>query len=147
VDILKHGGEPVRTVKQVCGEAISLLAGFGILLLLLAVLFVSLMTVFNSCSLHKDRVITEETREDGAYTVKLIQTGEPFLLSPVSAAVALYNERGKRIGYVTFGLGNDGGGVDADNLQSVEWGEESVTVTVKGWESDPEVYTIPYSKK
>lgn len=137
----------MRTFKQIRGQVLSLLWGLGIILLLLAVLFVSLMTVFNSCSLHEDRVITEETREDGAYTVKLIQTGEPFLLSPVSAAVALYNERGKRIGYVTFGLGNDGGGVDAENLKSVEWGEESVTVTVKGWESDPEVYTIPYAKK
>ena len=137
----------MRSFKPIRDEALSLLAALGILLLLLAVIFCSFMSLFSACSLFEDKVITEETREDGAYTVKLIQTGEPFLLSPVSAAVALYNERGKRIGYVSFGLGNDGGGVDADNLKSVEWGEESVTVTVKGWESDPEVYTIPYSKK
>ena len=66
----------MRSFKPIRDEALSLLAGLGILLLLLAVIFCSFVSLFSACSLYEDRVITEQTREDGAYTVKLLQTSE-----------------------------------------------------------------------
>lgn len=138
----------MNSMKRICNEALSLLTGLGILLLLLAVIFVSCMTLFNACSLYEDEIITVNTREDGAYTVKLLQTGVPFLVGPTSAAVALYDENGKRVDFVTFALGNDGGNVEEKNLKSVVWGEDSVTVTVKGFEEDEaRSYVLTYPKK
>ena len=46
----------MRTFKQIRGQVLSLLWGLGIILLLLVVLFVSLMTIFNSCAIYTGRL-------------------------------------------------------------------------------------------
>ena len=138
----------MRSFKPIRDEALSLLAGLGILLLLLAVIFCSFVSLFSVCSLYEDMVITEQTREDGAYTVKLLQTSEAFLFSGVSGAVALYDQDGKRLDYAAFHHGHDTVRVEAEDLKSVVWGEQGVTVTVSD-HADPGDQTlyIPYPKK
>ena len=60
-----------------------LLPGIAVLLLLLAVNFFCFGSLFRSCASYKPDpvLITDQAREDGAYTVKLWQTGAPFLLT------------------------------------------------------------------
>ena len=138
----------MRSFKPIRDEALSLLAGLGILLLLLAVIFCSFVSLFSACSLYEDRVITEQTRVDGVYTVKLLQTSEAFLFGGVSGAVALYDQDGKRLDYAAFHLGHDTVRVEAEDLIGVVWGEQGVTVTVSDHDDpgDQALY-IPYPKK
>ena len=123
----------------------SILPGIAVLLLLLAVISYALLSILRCCSFYEDKVITEQTREDGVYTVKLMQTSEAFLFSGVSGAVALYDQDGKRLDYAAFHLGHDTVRVEAEDLKSVVWGEHGVTVIVADHD-DPgdQTFYIPY---
>ena len=135
-------------MKRFLTDALGVLCGIGIAFLFLAVILASLLSVFRSCSLYEDTVITAQTREDGAYTVKLLQTSEAFLFSGVTGAVALYGEDGSRLDYVTFHLGHDTVRVRKEDLKNVVWGDGGVTLTVADYD-DPEdqVFWLPYPEK
>ncbi len=131
-------------MKHFLTDALGVLYGIGIALLLLAVIFVSIGSLFRSCTL--DPVfITGQPREDGAYAVKLWQTDAPFLLGPTPAVLTLHDESGRQVWVDSFYVTNDGGPVVPQNLLSVVWEDSGVTVTVKGTEGDGVlVVVLPY---
>ena len=65
-------------MKQFFKALWSILPGIAVLLLLLAVISYALLSILRCCSFYEDKVITEQTREDGVYTVKLMQTSEVY---------------------------------------------------------------------
>ena len=90
-------------------------------------------------------LITEQAREDGAYTVKLWQTGAPFLLGPTPVALTLHDASGRQVWVDSFYVTNDGGPAEPQNLLSIVWDDSGATVTMKGMEGGGVfVVVLPY---
>ena len=124
-----------------------ILPGIAVLILLLAVNFFCFGSLFRSCaSFVPDPVlITEQAREDGAYTVKLWQTGAPFLLGPTPVALTLHDASGRQVWVDSFYVPNDGGPAEPQNLLSIVWDDSGATVTMKGMEGGVVfVVVLPY---
>ena len=124
-----------------------ILPGIAVLILLLAVNFFCFGSLFRSCASYKPDpvLITDQAREDGAYTVKLWQTGAPFLLGPTPVKLTLHDASGRQVWADSFYVTNDGGPSVPQNLLSVAWDDSSATVTMKGMEGDGVfVVVLPY---
>ena len=83
---------------------------------------------------------------DGNYKLVIEQLGAPdWPFGPVDVRLTLKNQDGKRINRVTTTVYNDGVSIDEDNIDSISWNEDEVTVVFGGelWST----VSVPYHKR
>jgi len=82
---------------------------------------------------------------DGAYTLVFEQMGDPaWPFGPANVRLTLRNHKGKKIGRVSDQVFNDGGSAGEWNIRSVSWGDETVSVVLRGAEMEDKEITLAY---
>lgn len=114
--------------------------------LFLLVVYLGLFELMWGSAFEKTEVkdIASFTSDDGAYTLYFQQLGDPLFFGPVDARFVLKDETGKKVNAVDTSISNDGGSACRENVGSVEWGEEAVTVTIHPGEGQGDKIVIKY---
>ena len=82
---------------------------------------------------------------DGEYTLVFEQMGDPaWPFGPADVRLTLKNHTGKTIGRVSAQVFNDGGSAGEWNIRSVSWGDETVSVVLRGAEMEDKEITLAY---
>jgi hypothetical protein len=71
--------------------------------------------------------------------------GDPaWPFGPADVRLTLENRSGKRIGRISTQVFNDGGSAGEWNIRSVSWGDEAVSVVLRGAEMEDKEITLAY---
>ena len=85
---------------------------------------------------------------DGEYTLVFEQMGDPaWPFGPADVRLTLKNHTGKTIGRISAQVFNDGGSAGKDNIASISWNDDAVTVVLSACEMEDKEVSIAYTKK
>ena len=126
------------------GKVLLVIVSAAVVLLIAAWLFVGALWsgVFNF--LFPKEIATYRS-PDGAYSLVFEQMGDPaWPFGPADVRLTLENRSGKRIGRISTQVFNDGGSAGEWNIRSVSWGDETVSVVLRGAEMEDKEITLEY---
>lgn len=107
---------------------------FLIIVICIFIAIIGLVSFYFYASMLKKELICSYNSESNEYTVNFYQVGSPFLFSATNAVLELKNENGKRLDKIKLSLYNDGGIADERNIKDIKWENDSVLVSVRGYE-------------
>ena len=85
---------------------------------------------------------------DGAYALVFEQMGDPgWPFGPADVRLTMETREGKRIGRVSAQVFNDGGSAGEQNITSVSWNADGVTVILRSAEAEDQQISIPYGQR
>ena len=126
------------------GKVLLVIVSAAVVLLIAAWLFVGALWsgVFNF--LFPKEIATYRS-PDGAYSLVFEEMGDPaWPFGPADVRLTLEHRSGKRIGRISTQVFNDGGSAGEWNIRSVSWGDEAVSVVLRGAEMEDKEITLEY---
>ncbi len=85
---------------------------------------------------------------DGSYCLKYQQLGDPeWPFGETDVRLSLYNAKNKKVNSVDTFIQDDGCIASVENVKSIEWQSDSVTVILQASEMEDKEVTVTYKRK
>ena len=129
------------------GKIVLTIVSVVIVLIISAWLFVGALWTGAFNFMFPEEIATYHS-PNGEYSLVFEQMGDPaWPFGPADVRLTLKNHTGKTIGRVSAQIFNDGGSAGKDNIASISWNDDAVTVVLSACEMEDKDVSIAYTKK